>query len=366
MLIYRAQILRAFVLAGCAAFPAIASADDLYVSTNGSFTATPTNPGVTIVRIADGMLVYRTAANTERSVKAADVLYIRAVNDAPFDAAEQAFNGGDFDKAADGYLRILREGGDGWKQRRAAARLAVAAAKTNRFEAALAAYVAQAKFDPAAATKPKLPARGSRYLDDAIKLLEPASRAATNDAERSALLSLLVDVQLAKGDQVAAATSTDRLAAAAPTTPGGAADTTAAAEARLAQARSALASGQIEKVASIIESAAPLLAAAPQQAEALALIARGKSAAADASKDPAARRDAAIAWLRLIAHFGSTPAGEPYFAEAMLAAAQQQAAAGDVEAARSLYGQLIAERAGSPAATLAAERVARLPAAPTR
>ena len=339
---------------------ASALAEDLVqFGPDGVPRTTPLWKDVTITDVVDGKVNFKTLSGTQQSVEASSVAKIISPKDPLITQADEAFIAGKFDAAIDAYTKTI-DAGATWKVQWVAPRLTAAAQKTNRFDAALAAYVALARVDPTAATtgKPKLPAKGSAFLDEAARTLQSSARGAGNDAQRQALLSLLLDVQLAQGDQADAEATIDQLLKLAGDS---ASDPKLAAlvgEIRLGQARVALEAKRYADVAKAIAVAAPRLTEPHQQAEAFFL--RGSAALAQAKPgDKPALLDAALDFMRVVAHFDDVD-GRPFVAQSLLAASDALEQAGEPLAARAACASLIAEMPDSPLAAAAKSRVARL------
>ena len=340
-------------------------ADDVYkFGRNNEPQLQPLYVDVTILRVDDDKLLVRTRNGGDVPVPLASVIYVNVSNDGVLSGADQAFATREWDKAVDGYAKIVAGADASWKVRYAAPRMLIAADKSKRVDAAIAAWIALARVDAkrVAAVKPALPPKGSRYLDDAAKSLEAAARTATTDAQRQVFLAFLLDVQQARGDAAAIATATDQLAASTGAPGADPAATAVPVETRLAQARAAMQLKRYDNAIATITSAAPLIVEPGQQAEAMSIVADARAAVADALGDGAARRDAAIAYLRIVAHLAGEPAAAGFVPRSLLAAARLQADAGDVAAARALYDQVRGEYPGSPAAAQATALAARLPA----
>jgi TolA-binding protein len=82
---------------------------------------------------------------------------------------------------------------------------------------------------------------------------------------------------------------------------------------------------------------------------------------ASKSKDPTALKDAAIAYLRVVAHFKEA-ANAPHVPEAMMGAASILEELGDTAGALRLYQDVVAKYAASPVAGAANAAIRRLSA----
>lgn len=305
-------------------------------------------------------MVVRTPAGNEKKIALSAIYRISLDNDPTFTAAEEAYLAGKSADAVEGYLRAIRSA-DTWKTQYAAPRLISAAAKANRFDAAVTAYVALARVDAAGAArhKPTLPVKGSAFLEDASKSLNDALRSAQPVPMKQAILSLLLDVEMARGDAAAAERAVGQLLALVGD--GGNVDPKLAGmvgDIRLGQARLAVQNRQFDAARAMIESAGPSLTEPRQQAEALFIQAQAKEGVAKAD-DAVAQLDVSLAYMRVVAHFGPAE-GRPFVAASLLRAGASLERAGRAADARLLYDQLSAEFPDSAEATEAAARSARL------
>lgn len=342
-----------FALAGVALVSAsLARADSIYLfNPDGSPRLTPYWENVTILRHEGQSLLFRTASGTESSIEFDKVARILVASDPALSEGDDAYVLGQFDKAVDAYLKAIRSN-DPWKVTYITPRLAKSADKTRRFDAAVTAYIGHALTDPPTAiqNKPKLPAKGSRLLDEAAKQLDTATRTAGQSSVKQALLSLLLDVQMARGDQAAAEATANQLTSIT----GDQRDPRVAqmlASIKLDQASVEIAAGRFETVAPLLESVRASLTDPAQQSRALYLLAQAAKGAA--GNDKSKLMDAAIAFMRVAAHFNAT-AGKPLVGESLLEAARISRALGDTAAAEKLLQQIQSEFADTPVAQQAA------------
>ena len=269
--------------------------------------------------------------------------------------AEVAYGAADWDRATDGYEKATRAASADWLKRFIAGRQLTAASKAGRFDAAARAYVALVDADPAAAasSKPELPKGKSDFLDTAVKDVQQAADRASDPQKKQALLSFLLDLQTARGDETAAADSLQALVESAGAA-GGATDDPAQRsllqQVRLGEAKVALDAGKPDEAIAAIEGHQDVFTDAAAQAEALYLLARARQA--KAGDDADALQDAALSYMRVVAHFGG-PRGEPRAADALLAVADIHRQLDEPRTADALYKQVAAEYPGTPAATTA-------------
>ena len=178
-------------------------------------------------------------------------------------------------------------------------------------------------------------------------------------AQRQPLLSLLVDVQRARGDAKAAADTTDQLlklgaAVSADPAAGG-----AVARLKLEAVQVALRARQYKRAIDEIHAARASFTSPRDQADALFCLAEAREGLAGDGGDAALLADAALAYMRVVAHFEEAP-GKPHVAQSLLRAAAIQEQLKDNAAALQLYEQVAAQFPDDPAAATARQGVTRL------
>jgi hypothetical protein len=221
--------------------------------------------------------------------------------------------------------------------------------------------------DPAVAggIKLTLPDERSTFLTSALKDVASAlADPALSPAQRKLLLQFQLDLQRAKKDQAGAARTAEQLlqsGAAAGGDPNAAA---ALVKLKLDQAALSLQKREYAKVITEIKSAAPSFTEPTDQAHALLMIADAQSGLAGAANTLPAWQDAALAYMRVVAHFKDNTALAPQVAKAMLRAGQIEEQLKDRDAAKLLYDQLIAQYPSDPSAAEAKAGLGRLKATP--
>jgi tetratricopeptide (TPR) repeat protein len=346
----------AFFIAVAGLGGAAARADSIYLlNPDGSAALKPFRDNVTILRHKDKTLVFRSASGMEQALEFDKIARLSITADTVLSRADDAYTSGHYDEAVDLYLKAMRTN-EAWKIEWMTPRLSQAAAKTGRFDAAMTVYIGYARIDPlsAIAMKPTLPQKGSKFLDEAAKQLDAALRTAASDGEKQALLSLLLDVQMQRGaNEDAEATATQLTALT-----GESADPRVAGMIvgiRLDQAASEIGAGRFDRVAPLLDPIRDKLTEPAKQAHAMFLLAQARRGLAGDSK--VKRLDAAIAFMRVVAHFQNVEE-KPYVAESLLEAAKINETIGDSDSARLLYEQIAVEFAATPIAQEAGNRLA--------
>jgi TolA-binding protein len=177
------------------------------------------------------------------------------------------------------------------------------------------------------------------------------------------LLRFQLDLYRAKKDEKGVADTMEKLLAIGG--PSAANDPAAAAtlaKLKLDQALVALDKKDYAKVQSDIRSAAPQLSDPKDQAQALLILADAQAGIARTGDSPAAWQDAALAYMRVVAHFKDNPA--PPLAipvsQALLKTAQIEEKLKDPQAAQQLYQEVATTYPQTTAAAEARTALARL------
>ena len=343
-----------------AALPAPAArADTIYASSTGDAAKAVKYDG-TVNGIDNGELTFTNASNFRKAGRPLkEVVRLTLDNQPAFNAAEAAYVEGQWDAAVDGYAKALRGAVPDWQRRYADPKLIAAAAKAGRFDAAVQGYVDLVKLDPAAAArrKPDLPSGKSTFLDTAIADVRGALPQANKPEQKQALLSFLIDLQRAKGDDAGAANTLQDLVKIA----GDSADTpenrALLEQVRLGEAKVALDAGDADQAAKLIDANRALFTDPDAQAEALYTLAGAARIKAQKSADPRAKRDAAIAYMRVVAHFKDAP-GHPRVPESLLATAELLDELKEPAPAAAMFRQIAADYPDAPAADAAKQKLA--------
>jgi len=211
--------------------------------------------------------------------------------------------------------------------------------------------------DPAAAAgrKPAMPAKGSTYLDTAVAQVNAAlATPRLHDAQSSALLAYLIELHVARQDDSAAnaaAAKLDELLARDPANPAAGA---ANARRKLQAAGKLVDSRQYSQAIAAIEADGAMFTEADQQAEAMFLLASSKLGLASSGDKPKLQ-DAALAYMRVVAHFKDEPR-RPRVAQALAHAAAICEQLGDRPAAVELYTDLALQFADDEAVAASARQ----------
>ncbi len=219
-----------------------------------------------------------------------------------------------------------------------AVRLLDSAAKAGRFDAAVTAYVSlvQTRPDMAEKNRPAVGYAKASQLDAAAaELTAAAARSGYTDAQQRSILSLLFDVQQARNDLSAAGNVGQQLLK-IPNPP----DAGQTARWRLAVAASLIANHDYAGAIAAVEKDRASFTDPATQAEALYVIARAKEAAAS---DANSLKDAAIAYMRIVAFFKDSP-GAPHVNDSLQRAAAILYRLNDKEAAERLRASVVVQK----------------------
>jgi TolA-binding protein len=343
---------------------------------SGQATNALERPNVKVEKIENGVLFFRSEASDRVTERAADeVVRISADGEAVFNQAEEAFAAGRWDQAATGYQRAVNSSARQWVKDRSSLRLVAAAEKSGKFSVAVSAWLALMTRDPAAAAKhkPQVPAGAAPgSLNSPVTEVERTLNSARlSEEQRETLLAFQMELARANGDlkkaQSIGARRGGREAGPMPAAPGGQGGNAAAtgapaagpnASLALQMARLALDQKQYEQALKEIDAAAATITDPEQQVEALYTVAEARSALA--KDEPAAMKDAALAYMRAVARAKSDRVTSPRVAEALLKTAALQEKLNAPQEALLLYQQVSEEFKGTEAAARAAQAADRL------
>jgi tetratricopeptide (TPR) repeat protein len=318
------RLTRAAAVAALALSPAALRADTVWTR---SGTNTPVPIEGTVTQIAEGKLQMQGKTGNAVTRPLDQVWRIKADTEPALSEAEEAFEQNKFDVAAAAYDKALQSTKKDWVKDRAADRLVVAAEKAGQFPLQAAAFAQVALRDPlgAADKKPLVPADKAQVLK-AIPSVERAFAAKPTDLLRGFL-----------GELYVAAERFDDLAKLTPA--GGAKDPGLI----VLQASVAAKKGNPALAVQTIEQYKALIAQPDQQLEALYTLATAKEALA--GTDPAKMQEAAVAYMRVVAHFGTR--GDPRVAESLNKTAGLLERSGQPAEAAAVYAQ-VAQMAADP------------------
>lgn len=314
---------------------------------------------VKVTNVQADTLTFTAASGNQTTRKLSQVPQIRLDDEPAFSAAEAAFADADWPAAVDGYRKAAQASLKDWVKQRSSLRLLEAAGKSGNFTAACAGFIDLLQKDPALANdhKPAVPAGKPEQLDPAIAQVKEAAQNARGE-QKTVLLNYLVELYNAKGDAAAANAVLQQLAGVSPTDAAAPANRKIQADVKLTEARQAFDQKQYARAIQILDGSGNLFEGAPQQADAMYLLAEAKSAAAKPS-DAAELKDAALAYVRVVALFKNAE-GKPHVADALLKTAAIEEKLKNPKEALTIYQQVIAEFKGSPEATQAQQSAARL------
>jgi TolA-binding protein len=357
-------ILTAAAACVCAAAAPL-RADTVWISSSGGGgTNAIMLSNVKVTGIADGKLTYQFPAGNSCAREIAQDARMQIDDEPLLGQAEEAAAAGRWDVATDALLKELSTTGKEWLKPWIGRRLVVAAQQANRFDAAATGYIALLLADPAHAAdvRPALPDGRSSYLVTALAQVAQALRTPNlAPSARQALLSFQLDLQRARGDQQAASATMQRMLQAGAQ---GGNDPAAAAQLariKLQQAAMQLDKGDFAGATQTIRSNSKIFLEPRDQAQALYYLAEAQALAAAAAtqNDAAAWQDAALAYMRVVAHFKDAP-DAPFVPLSLLKTAQIEEKLNDPAAARTLYEQVVAQYPQDPAAATARAATAHL------
>lgn len=314
---------------------------------------------VEIRQLRGDSLIYLVGSR-ERETPLDELSRIEIDGEDRFNAAEEAYQSGDWERSARQYSDYLsRRGGDEWVRRRATFRLVDAAARANLFREAVDGYVALVDLDAeAAATRQPSPDRAGvtpNQIGDARERVRTGLSAVSGDAtKRKMLLSFLLRLDNAAGDADAAANTVQQLVPlVGDTVPENRQDWPTFARVTLSRADLALRGNNPAEASRLIESSGSVFIEPELLAEALFKLAQASEA--EAGDDESKLLDAAFAYVQVPAQ---APDATAIAASALLAAGDIHRNLGLDEDATKLYSHVATTYAETPAAAEASERLA--------
>lgn len=334
-----------------AALPA--SADTLWIASGGGNPVRREN--VRVTKIENGNVFFDTTQGAAPPRPLADVRRMEIPGEVPLNAAEEAFEKNDFATAAQQYRRAMDVSQKPFVKARAIARLAEAAAKTGDFAAAVSAWLQTVPGLDVATAKTNKPATTGIKPDalnaGAAELERAGAAGRLNPEQRLVVQTFAVEAYQAAGNTAKAQELLNKLnpggaAAAAPGNPAAAPGAVAAragtpgvgGDLVLAQSKQALAARDWQRAIDLIERNRAGFTQPDNQAEALYNLAVAREGLA--GNDPAKLQDAAIAYMRVVAHFGDKPVNGVNVHGALWKVATIQEQLKNTNEALQIYNQL--------------------------
>ncbi len=326
---------------------------------------------VKVTEIIHGRIAFTTAVGNTVAKDVASVVAMSIDDEPAFNQAQQDYAANHFDAAVDGFEQTIQKTDKPWLKTYCEPLLTDAANKSGRFDKAVEGYITLVMSDPTAAAqyRPAVPHPPSQYLDPAAATLSAAVDAAgITPPQQTSLLTLLLETDRARGDT----TSVDAIATRLGKLVGNSGNATAnvasvaLADAKLTEANTALTQKDFDRAAGIIDGAGDLFVEPARQAEALFILAQAREGQARSKNDATAWRDAAIAYMRVVADFKDSP-GAPHVADSLLhAAVILENQLNQPTQALQMYQSIPDRFPNTPAADEAAKAATRLVAAGVR
>ena len=342
--------MRTIVLAAAAVIlPAITGrADTLWI---GESAANPIQTDGAKVQsaTADGLTVTN-ASGVTQTIPMAKVQRVNLDGDTALNAAENAYAGHNWAAAATNYQAVVgRAGVKDWEKARAGQRLVTAARAVNKYDAAVAGYVAvvQAMPSAAAASQPPKPAEDDPGLAAAQASVDAALTAGRLDGSgKVGLLKVKLDIAQAKHDSAAVAATLQQLTAA-----GGAGSPADQATLKIATASVDLDKKQYQDAVNLIELNKPLFTDPGQQVDALYVLAQAKDGLDGDKPEPTAVQDVAIAYMRVVTAGGALADHDrPHVAESLVRVGQLEEKLKQLPEALAVYTRVATDPAYAAAA----------------
>jgi tetratricopeptide (TPR) repeat protein len=326
---------------------------------------------VKVTNIVDGRMEFTTATGNDVSKDLSSVVAFSLDDEPGFNQAEQDFSANHVDRAVDEFEQTIQQTNKPWLKAYCHLLLTDAANKAGRFDKAMDGFIWLVMNEPAQAAQylPTTPQAGSSYLDGAAGALESAVETpGIAPQQQAALVALQLNVDRARNDSNAIVRDVGRLQKLSTET--GAATSNLAslalADAKLNLAASALAQKDYDQAAGIIQDSGDLFLDSRRQADALFILAQAREGEAQSKGDADSWRDAAIAYVRVVADFKDAD-GAPHVPQSLYRAAGiLDARLNESGKALRMYQSIQTQFPQSPVADEAAQQIARLQAAGVR
>ena len=211
------------------------------------------------------------------------------------------------------------------------------------------AQVARVQIDDEPALSAAETALAANQLDAAADGYRKVLAGTTKEWVKTWSAQRLLELQGRQGgDKGAAATAQQLPQSSAPATVAGG----AIAKVNLDAAAAALKANDFAKAKAEIDANRRAFLEPADQAQALFYLAEAQAGLANQANDPAAWKDTALAYMRVVAHFPDGPTAS-LAAQSLLKTAQIEQKLNDLEAAKALYQQLAAQYPADPSAAAA-------------
>jgi tetratricopeptide (TPR) repeat protein len=340
----------ALLAAALALGPTLARADDINAG------GVPFK-NITIQKVDGDKLVYRTVSGQTNEKQITDKMKLTVTDEPNLTMAEDAFLAGKWSDAVDGYQKAMRSSAKPWVKDFAAIRLLAAGEKSERFDAVVAAYLHVLEKDPKTAKEMKITYPSdpnNSYLKTAATQVQAAIDAEKDPAKSISLKVFRMNVAQAMKDEPTVMKLAGELqgsaASASPNSRAGTAALDPTALAGIIDGKLTLIQGSIEKkdfkgARAALEQVKASVVDPKQASEWLWLDAEAADGAAADSKDPAALKDVAIDYMRVVANFPQSP----HAPQALLKTAAILERLNDSKAAIGVYEQIEREYRDQPA-----------------
>lgn len=318
---------------------------------------------VKIEKMQGDALIFRSAAQNRasdpRPLK--EIWRVEADGETALNNAEKAYTEDKWDQAIASYQKAVSSSGKDWVKQYATLRLLAAAEKSGKFSAAAAAFVTLVQTNPtiAASKKPDVPKDKKSEYPAAIESLKTAlNDSRLKPAQKNALQAFLVELYIANGQLKEAEALGGQVADARPAgADPDAGPSRSQLELKVQLAVASLKQKKYQETIDAIEAIADDLTEPERQAQAMFCLAEAKAGLA--GNDPAALKEAALAYMRVVAHFKNDD-GAPHVAESLLKTGVVLEQAKLLPDALAAYQAVQSEYKNTPQAEEAAEGAARV------
>ena len=333
-------------------------ADAIYINAEGGRENSISN--ISISGVSEGRIAFQenqTGRQAQREMSS--VTRIELDDEPALARAEAAYVQRKWPEASGAYRETVEITRRPWLKAWAAPRLIESAENSRDLPGAVAGYLALVRSNPtrAEAFTPSVPDQDQQALATAVADVSAAlADQNLTPQQRGCLNAFLLDIHRARKDESSAEALLDQMIKS-----GDAGAARAVVRRKLDVAARLIEQKQWQAAVNQINESRQIFIEQRDQAEALYYLAEAASGVASESggSDVTRWKDAALAYMRIVAHFKDAP-GTPFVAAALLKTAAIEERLNQPDAAKQLYQQVAAQFDDTPAAASARTGLSRL------
>ena len=333
-------------------------ADTIYINAGEGRENSISN--VSISGVSDGRIAFQENQTGRQAQRGLTGVTRVELDDEPRLArGEAAYLQRNWAEASSAYRETIETTRKPWLKAWIAPRLIESAENSRDLPGAVAGYLALVKANPSRAETftPSVPDQDQQAMAAAVAEVSAAlAEANLTPQQRGCLSGFLLDIHRARKDDTAAQALLDQMIKS-----GDAGAARAVVRRKLDSIARLIEQKQWQPAIDQVRDAREIFIEQRDQAEALYYLAEAAAGAAsqNAGGDANKWKDAALAYMRIVAHFKDAP-GAPFVAPALLKTAALEERLNQPDAARQLYQQVSTQFDGTPAAASARTALGRL------